>query len=135
MSGSIAGSSGSHFMAKMTVSITSSRNRFGRRSLLKATTGAAVLFGVTACGGRGNDHEPTATTEPEPTATQDVISSPIAGYSDPQKWEGRTLSVASWGGDYQEAQKLAFFTPFEEATGVSIQIKQADLGRIKNQIE
>ncbi len=94
------------------------------------------MFGVTACGGDdGGDNEPTATLEPEPTATQDLIASPVAGYSDPDKWAGRTLSVACWGGDYQEAQKEAFFTPFEDATGVSIQIKQADLGRIKNQIE
>jgi putative spermidine/putrescine transport system substrate-binding protein len=110
--------------------------RVGRRGFIKAASGLAVTFGVTACGGGGGSRgEPTATVAPLPTATQDVISSPVAGYGDPAKWAGRTLSVACWGGDYQEAQKLAIFTPFEESTGVSIQIKQADLGRIKSQIE
>lgn len=109
----------------------------GRRGLLKAATGLGVTFGFTACGGNGGggSKDPTATLEPQPTATQAFISSPVAGYSDPIKWAGRTLSVACWGGDYQDAQKQAIFTPFEGATGVSIQVKQADLGRIKNQIE
>src|SRR4029079_7944753 len=77
--------------------------------------------------------EPTGTTVPVPT--QEPIGSPVAGYSQPDKWAERTLNVAAWGGNIQDAQATAFFDPFEEATGASLQIKIADLGRLKSQVE
>ncbi|MEA2594198.1 MAG: putative spermidine/putrescine transport system substrate-binding protein [Thermomicrobiales bacterium] len=102
-----------------------------------------VTVGIGACGGDGKGEVPgpTATAEPSPTPelsptpTQDVIASPVAGYSDPTKWQGRTLTVAAWGGEYQDAQEEAFFDPFAEATGVKIQIKRADLGELRSQVE
>lgn len=33
---------------------------------------------------------------------------------------GKTLLIGSWGGAYQEAQRKAFFLPFEKETGVKI---------------
>ena len=77
--------------------------------------------------------EPTSTTVPVPT--QEPIGSPVAGYGQPDKWANRTLNFAGWGGNIQDAQGTAFFDPFEEATGASIQIKIADLGRLKSQVE
>lgn len=102
-----------------------------------------VLAGATACGGDSGDDPPaaTATTEPSPTPeltptpTQAPIASPVAGYSDPTKWAGRTLTIAAWGGDYQDAQEETFFDPFAEATGVSIQIKRARLSELRSQVE
>ena len=72
--------------------------------------------------------EPTSTPELSPTPTQPPVASPIAGYSDPTRWEGRTLNIAAWGGDYQNAQNDAFFKPFAAATGASIEEKVADIG-------
>lgn len=119
-----------------------SRARLTRRSLLGLTAGC-VVAGVGACVGGDGEKKPAATATPQPsptpnwtpTPTQDAIASPVAGYSDPTRWQGRTLTVAAWGGDYQNAQEKAFFDPFAEATGVKVQIKRADLGDLQNQVE
>jgi putative spermidine/putrescine transport system substrate-binding protein len=124
------------------------RGRLTRRSLF-GLTAAGIAAGLDACGGGGNEKSPQPTATPElsptpepsptpklsPTPTQDVIASPVAGYSDPTKWQGRTLTVAAWGGDYQDAQEQAFFDPFAAATGVKIQIKRADLGGLRGQVD
>jgi putative spermidine/putrescine transport system substrate-binding protein len=112
--------------------------RITRRRLFQTAGGAAVVVGLAGCNIGDDDNgygDPTATAEVLPTATQETISGQVPGYADPERWTGRTLAVACWGGDYQQAQDEAFFKPFETATGASIQIKQADLGRLKNQIE
>jgi putative spermidine/putrescine transport system substrate-binding protein len=108
---------------------------FSRRGLLAG----GLTFALASCGGDG-DPEPAvqgleATNTPEPIPTQAPLSSPVAGYSDPAKWTGRTLNIAAWGGDVQDAQDTAFFQPFEEATGVSLQTKSADLDRLREQVE
>ena len=36
------------------------------------------------------------------------------------KHKGRSLTVASWGGSFQEAQRKAFFAPFSEEFGIEI---------------
>lgn len=71
----------------------------------------------------------------EPTPTQDAISSPVPAYDDANKWLGRTLSVATWGGDFESAQGEAFFRPFEAQTGVQIQSKNADIARMIDQVD
>jgi putative spermidine/putrescine transport system substrate-binding protein len=100
---------------------------------------AGLAVGLSACGG---DDEPTAsipeqapTATLEPVPTQPPIASPVAGYGDPTRWEGRTLNVASWGGGIEEAQDTAFFDPFARATGVDLQISAADLERLREQVE
>ncbi len=45
------------------------------------------------------------------------------------------MTVAAWGGDYQEAQDAAFFEPFSTATGATIQQKVADIRSLRNQVE
>jgi putative spermidine/putrescine transport system substrate-binding protein len=69
------------------------------------------------------------------TPTQEAIVDAVAGYSDPTKWQGRTLTIAAWGGDYQNAQEAAFFDPFADATGVTIQIKRAEPGSLRSQVD
>lgn len=92
----------------------------------------------------GNDDSPSAPTDtPEPTATEELtptptqvpIASPIPGYTDPARWDGRNLSVAAWGGDYQNAQDAAFFEPFSLATGAAIQDKVADIDALRDQVD
>ena len=111
------------------------RNGVSRRGLLAG--GLSVV--LAGCGG-DDDPPPVDFTLPptlttEPVATQEPIGSPVAGYGDPAKWSGRTLNLASWGGQIEEAQTTAFFEPFEMATSATVQINTADLGRLKEQVD
>ena len=98
-----------------------------RRALL-ATGAALALTGCTSP--FGDDGESTAEPEPTsirevtqaaPTPTQPPISSPVAGYLDPERWFGRSLVVATAGvGDFLDALTAAFFDAFSEATGATV---------------
>lgn len=115
-------------------------HRVSRRAVLGGAAGAAVLLGLAGCGSNGKSGPaPTPTTEPTPTVTpvptQAPLASPVPGYLDPQRWRGRTLTVASWGGDYQDAQDRAFFAAFAKATGADVQQKTADLTRLRKQVD
>jgi len=109
-----------------------SRRRLSRRQF---SVGAAILpFVLTACG--DEDAEPdtpaellaTPTPEPTqapPTPTQPPITSPVAGYQDPARWEGRTLTVATAGvGTYLESLTTAFFDAFQTDTGAVVRHDQ-----------
>ena len=109
-----------------------SRRRATRRALLGGA--AAATLGLSAC---GNDEEPNPTpeapqtgpteepTQAPPTPTQPPIASPVAGYLDPQRWSGRSVTVASAGvGDYLDALTSAFFDAFEAATGATVRHEQ-----------
>ncbi len=110
--------------------------RWSRRGLLAAGAGALAL-GAVGCA----DDEPeqaatrgTATigaaltppsTQLAPTPTQPPLTSPVPGYLDPARWQGRTLIVASPGvGDYLAALESAFLEPFADATGATVQHQQ-----------
>lgn len=100
-----------------------------RRALI---SGAAIgLTGLlAACGDddEPNDTAPTETSqsaEEQPTPTQPPISSPVAGFLDPERWGGRSIAVASAGaGDYLDALTIAFFEPFSLATGATVRHEQ-----------
>jgi putative spermidine/putrescine transport system substrate-binding protein len=95
-----------------------------------------VLLGAVAgCGGDDDPPTPTETPVPEPTATQDAIASPVASYLNPERYVGRTLTVASFGADYQEAQDEAFFQPFAAATGATVHQRTFDQADLENQVE
>ena len=114
-----------------------------RRALALGSLAAAAL--VAACSPLSDEEdgpsnptdtpEPTATQEVTPTPTQIAIGSPVPGFSDPVRWEGRVITVASWGGEYQDAQRQAFFAPFAEATGATVQEKVADLSDLRSQVD
>ena len=114
--------------------------RFSRRTL---TMGGAASLGVamlTACvEDSDDDSPPTATLAPtsevEPTPTQAAIASPVPAYEDATKWLGRTLAIATWGGEFESAQGEAFFKPFESQTGAEIQTKHADIARMIDQVD
>ncbi|TXD33190.1 spermidine/putrescine ABC transporter substrate-binding protein, partial [Lujinxingia vulgaris] len=40
--------------------------------------------------------------------------------------EDETLTVVSWGGVYEESQRIAYFDPFEEETGIEVEVVEYD---------
>ena len=46
-----------------------------------------------------------------------IAVSLIAGIGMPKYSDARDLTVVSWGGAYQEAQRKAYFDPFMKKTG------------------
>lgn len=110
-----------------------------RRRLLKILATSTALLGANGCTGADDDQEPapqpTELPTPTPLPTQPFIASPVPGYVNPERWAGRTVTVASLGGDYQNAQAEAFFTPFADATGALVQLKNVDLGELRQQVE
>ena len=116
-----------------------------RRSLLRAATGMAATAGALVLTGCGGDDGPEPSPEPTPTSTAPVIvtptsvpaliASPLAAYQDPERWRGRTLTVATPGGAYQDAQASAYFTPFQEATGARLSVEVVDVGRLQEQVD
>jgi putative spermidine/putrescine transport system substrate-binding protein len=56
-----------------------------------------------------------------PTATSAPIGSPVPGFLDPERWAGRSITVASAGaGTFLESLAAAFFDPFSAATGATV---------------
>jgi putative spermidine/putrescine transport system substrate-binding protein len=111
-----------------------------RRKALGLVGASGLAIFLDGCGTKDDSSDSgtsTATTAPvpTPTPTQGPITTPVAGYTNPEKWAGRTLTVAGWGGDYQDAQEEAFFDAFSEATGASFQIKTADVDRMIEQVD
>lgn len=129
-------------------SITHRPRGISRRGLVVASPAALFLGGCSI--GADDDaeptDEPTATTEPTqapPAPTQPPIASPVPGYLDPERWKGRTLTVASTGtSDYLDALRAIFFDAFARDTGATVRhqtfgrdglsalIKQVESGQI-----
>lgn len=114
-------------------------NLVNTRTTRRALLAGGFAFTVAGCGGN-DDTEPTVpdlppTSTAEAIPTQPPIGSPVAGYANPSKWTGRTLNIAGWGGDIEDAQGTAFFDPFRLATGATVQVKKADLDRFREQVD
>jgi putative spermidine/putrescine transport system substrate-binding protein len=103
---------------------------------------------LASCGFGGGSNDPEPTPEPTPTIpatqaplkpTQEPIVSPVAGYLDPARWEGRSIVVASPAlGDTLDAVTEAFLDAFAIATGAVV--RHQELGRdgissLINQVE
>lgn len=121
---------------RSSIPVSASRLTWTRRSLLAtgAITAASILAG---CAEADDTVEAVATLEILPTPlptqapavpTQPPVASPVAGYLDPERWTGRSITVASPDlGEYMDAMKLAFYDAFAEATGATI--RHRDFGR------
>ena len=61
----------------------------------------------------------------------------LAGISVPADSDARELTIVSWGGSYQEAQRKAFFDPFIKKTGKKIldESYNGELAKIKAMVE
>jgi putative spermidine/putrescine transport system substrate-binding protein len=121
-------------MTNGTVRSTFRARTMSRRALVGTGVGLLTLMG---CSTGDDGPEPTPTPEPTvlpeltqvpPPPTQPPITSPVAGYLDPQRWAGRSLVVTSPAlGDPLEALAEAFFDAFATATGATVQHRE--LGR------
>jgi len=97
-----------------------------RRRVVGTAIGGWVMAGLSACGIGGGDDDagdipdPTETPKLTPTPTQAAIGTPVGGYVNPDRYRGRTLTVATSIGPYADAQRDAYFTPFQDATGAEV---------------
>ncbi len=108
-----------------------------RRSLARYAA-AGLAMTVVGCGPASQNRasETPGRTSVPPIPQPPPSASPIPGYLDPRRWAGRTVTVASQGGDYQDAQTAAIFDPFAAATGARVQQKSAtDLGALRQQVD
>lgn len=102
-----------------------------RRQFMRAAALAAGGLAIAACRSDGQ-----SATQPPATATVDLerLVEAVDGYDDPARWEGRTLTVTSWGGEYQTAQELAIFAPFQRLTGATIETATTDIQNLRRQV-
>lgn len=103
-------------------------------SLSQQSSRRALLIGagslplvLTACGGEDTPELPLDTptpvpTQAPPTPTQEPVASPVPGYQDPGRWEGRTLRVATAGvADFLDDLTVCFFDAFANDTGATVE--------------
>ncbi|MCS7256055.1 MAG: polyamine ABC transporter substrate-binding protein [Thermomicrobium sp.] len=118
------------------------RGRMERRRFLRllVASGLAVTSAgaLAACGGGGATptSAPAGTTPtPGPTeaASEGLLSVP--GYDDPNKWKGKTLVFAGFGGAMQDAQRKAILEPFSRLTGATIVEDTTDIGKLKAMVD
>lgn len=89
--------------------------------------GLSLPLALVACGSEEDPvtPEPTATdtpTQAPPTPTQEPVVSPVAGYQDEGRWEGRTLTVATAGvAEFLEDLNASFFDAFEADTNCVVE--------------
>ena len=97
---------------------------------------AAAMLALGACGGGAS---PSPTTEPQDSSapTEGATTEPVADIcTAPPKAEGTTLTLASYGGAYQEAQRKGWMEPYSALTGVTFQESEdSSNATIKAQVE
>lgn len=119
-----------------------SSSLFTRRTATLA--GLALPLTLVACGEEDLPDVPILPetpppTQAPPTPTQEPVASPVAGYQDPDRWEGRTLTVATAGvAEFLDDLNASFFDAFAEDTGCVVE--HVSLGRegvesVESQVE
>ena len=106
------------------------------RRLFPLVASGALL--VTACGG-GASPSPTS-APPASVAPASVAPATVAPVADictsPPRADGLTLTFASYGGAYQEAQRKGWLEPYSALTGVTFQESEdSSNATIKAQVE
>ncbi len=118
------------------------RGRMKRRRFLRllVASGLAVTSAgaLAACGGGGATptSAPAGTTPaPGPTEAASGGLLSVPGYDDPNKWKGKTLVFAGFGGAMQDAQRKAILEPFSRLTGATIVEDTTDIGKLKAMVD
>ena len=110
------------------------RHRLSRRRFLQLATIAAGGLLLPACREDNGDPKPGATATPS-AELDEVLVPAVQGYDNPTVWQGRTLTVTSWGGEYEDAQQRAIFEPFERLTGAQIEVTATDIVHLRRMVE
>lgn len=99
-----------HILSKQEEATTMKKSANAKKGIrvLSAVMIGTIFLSLTACGG-----SQTATSSAAGSAS-------AAGASSGKKWAGKTLTVCSWGGAIQAAQKKTIFDKFAEETGCTI---------------
>lgn len=116
--------------------------RLNRRTVTFA--GLSLPLALVACGEEDDPLLPIATetpapTQAQPTPTQEPVASPVGGYQDPARWEGRTITIASAGvAEFLDDMTESFFQAFSNDTGCAVE--HVSLGRegvesVRSQVE
>jgi putative spermidine/putrescine transport system substrate-binding protein len=104
----------------------------------------AVLALVGGCSGAASSAPPAASAEPSAAAPESAApASPEASApatadicTAPPKADGTTLTFASYGGAYQEAQRKGWLEPYSALTGVKFEeSEESSNATIKSQVE
>ncbi len=96
-------------------------------------TGLALPMALVACGDDADLDLPLPTetpvpTQAPPTPTQEPVASPVGGYQDSNRWEGRSITIATAGvAGFLDDLKASFFDAFEADTGCNVE--HVSLGR------
>lgn len=118
---------------------STSRSLSTRSMSRRAFSGFTAGLGTLILAGCGSDDAPTDVptidilptplpTQAPAVPTQPPIASPVAGYLDPRRWSGRSITVASPAlGEYLDAMTQAFFDAFATATGAVV--RHQEFGR------
>ena len=105
-----------------------------RRPFLLVAAGALL---VTACGGGASPAPSAAAPTSAAPASGEPSAPPVADIcTNPPKAEGQTLTFASYGGAYQEAQRKGWLEPYSALTGIKFQeSEESSNATIKAQVE
>lgn len=106
--------------------------KLSRRRLLQLASGAGIAL-LAGCGSETGEEVPTV----DPGSIATPVLRDVEGYTDPRKWEGRTLVVASPGDEgsaYLDAQSQAIFEPFQRLTGATLRVARTALDELRDQV-
>jgi putative spermidine/putrescine transport system substrate-binding protein len=119
------------------------RGRMERRRFLRLLVASGLsVAGASALAACGGGATPTPTAAPaatapaaSPTAAAGEGLLSVPGYDNPNKWKGKTLVFAGFGGAMQDAQRKAVLEPFARLTGATIVEDTTDIGKLKAMVD
>jgi putative spermidine/putrescine transport system substrate-binding protein len=103
-----------------------------RRQFMRAA--ALSLGGLALASCRAENNGGTQQPPPTPTPGPERLVESVDGYDDPARWAGRTITVTSWGGEYQAAQEQAIVEPFQRLTGALVETATTDIVALRRQV-
>lgn len=114
--------------------------RFTRRGFAVGVAASTLGLGACSVGEEDVPEAPEvlpteAPTQVPPAPTQRPIASPVAGYQDPARWAGRSLTIATASiGNILDAMIESFFDAFARDTGATVNHEQFGRDGVDNLI-